>query len=156
MGAVPATAWSVPRAPGKWSPAEESEHITLAHELFADQLAGGRALDAVTSGWRRVALHWIVMPWILRTGRFPRARSPREAAPAGVALPCAVLTARLGAASRAVRSGLECRGKDAFRVRLPHPYFGDMTCVQLLRLTAVHTRHHLLTLSRATVGQRFG
>ncbi len=144
---VPAARWSLPRATGKWSPAEESEHITLAHEIFAQQLGGGAPVRVVITGWRRRALRWIVLPWILRTGRFPRGRSPREARPSAAAVPQDVLAARLGAAAAAIVSDLEQRGPAAFRQRIDHPYFGALTLAQLLRLTTVHTRHHLVTLS---------
>ena len=147
MALVPDAAWATPRATGKWSPAQESEHITLAHEVFAAQLAGGPPMAVVVSGWQRLALHWIVMPWILRTGRFPRARSPREARPSREPLPRVALSARLERAALAIRADLERRGRDACTHRLDHPYFGTMTAVQVLRLTEVHTRHHLVTLS---------
>lgn len=156
MESVPASAWAIPRAPGKWSPAEESEHITLAHEIFASQLSGGGPMRVVLTGWRGFAARWIVLPWILVTGRFPRARSPREARPRGEALPRADLITRLDSAARAIGTDLERRGRAAFTDRLGHPYFGAMTCSQVLRLTEVHTRHHLVTLSRSSPRQRFG
>ncbi len=143
-------AWLLPRAPGKWSPAQEVEHITLAHELLAQQLAGGPAMRVVVHGWRRLALRWAVLPWILRTGRFPRgARAPREARPSAAPASRRVLIERLEKAATAVGGELAQGGDRGFSRRLDHPYFGAMSVAHAVRLSAVHTRHHLASLSRS-------
>lgn len=143
-------AWTLPRAPGKWSPAQEVEHITLAHELLAQQLAGGPAMRVVVHGWRRLALRWVVLPWILRTGRFPRgARAPREARPSAAPAARRALIERLEAAVTAVGGDLGRSGDPGFSRRLDHPYFGAMSVAHAVRLSAVHTRHHLASLSRS-------
>lgn len=140
--AVPDAAWARPRMQGKWSPAQEVEHITLAHELFGAQLAGAAPMRVLITGWRGVLVRGLVLPWILRTGRFPRARAPREARPSPAPLDRQVLVTRLEAASTMISADLERRGAAAQTTRLDHPYFGAMTLAQLLRLTTVHTRHH--------------
>ncbi len=150
---VPDDAWARPRKPGKWSPAQEVEHITLAHELFGAQLAGAPAMRVVITGWRGVLVRALVMPWILRTGRFPRARSPREARPSPAPLGQRVLVARLAAASATISADLARRGDAAHADRLDHPYFGAMTLAQMLRLTTVHTLHHLRRLPGAATAR---
>lgn len=40
---VPAQKWLVPRAEGKWSPAEVVEHLNLAYDVFMRELGGDPA-----------------------------------------------------------------------------------------------------------------
>ena len=53
---VPSDAWDRPCREGKWSPAQETEHIALSYELFLSQLGGGPPMRAIATGWRRFAL----------------------------------------------------------------------------------------------------
>ena len=148
VGSVPAAGWALPCAPGKWSPAQEVEHIALAHELFAAQLAGAPPMRVLVSGWKASVLRGVVLPWILRTGRFPRAKSPREARPSAEADTPDALIARIEAAAAAVATHL-ATGESVRTRRVDHPYFGSMTLYQALVLSTVHTRHHQVTLARA-------
>ena len=145
--AIPGDAWARPRAEGKWSPAEETEHIVLSHELFLSQLHGGPPMRAIVTGWKLVALRWLMLPWILRTGRFPRgARAPRESRPIAVGASRADLLARMDRAVRGVIAALAPGDAAMSRLRLRHPYFGMMTAAQVLELSTLHTRHHLATM----------
>jgi succinate dehydrogenase/fumarate reductase flavoprotein subunit len=95
-----------------------------------------------------VALRWLVLPWILRTGRFPKgARSPREARPSAGAVTAIELSRRLEVAAAAIREALGRQGPDVSRRRVDHPYFGSMSAARAIRLTIVHTRHHLANLT---------
>lgn len=140
---VTSDAWDRPRREGKWSPAQETEHIVLSHELFLAQLGSGPEMRVIATGWRRFALRWLVLPYILRTGRFPRgARAPRESRPVATGAAREALFARL---DRAVRGVIESVRRDdgaASRRRLRHPYFGMMSVIQVVQLSTVHTRHH--------------
>lgn len=138
---VPDDLWTRARAEGKWSPAEETEHIVLSHELFLAQLRGGPPMRAIATGWRLVLTRWLVLPWILRTGRFPRARAPRESRPVATGAGRAELLARL---DRAVAGVIDLLRRDEPTVvrRLRHPYFGAITVTQAVRLSSVHTDHH--------------
>jgi hypothetical protein len=139
---VPDDLWARARAEGKWSPAEETEHVVLSHELFLAQLRGGPPMRTIATGWRQVALHWLVLPYILRTGRFPRARAPRESRPVVSGAGREDLLIRLDAAVRGVIE-LVGRGDNAVvRTSLRHPYFGTISVLQAVRLSAVHTDHH--------------
>ena len=145
--AIPSDAWERPRAEGKWSPAQETEHIVLSHELFLSQLHGGPPMRAIVTGWKLLALRALVLPWILRTGRFPRgARAPRESRPVAVGASRADLLGRLDRAVRGVSALLTADGSRVIRPPLRHPYFGMMTATQVVRLSTLHTRHHLASL----------
>lgn len=150
---VPAEQWDRPRSEGKWSPSQEAEHIVLSHELFLAQLAGGPGMRVIATGWRRFALRWLVLPYILRTGRFPRARAPRESRPGATPASRDELIARLDRATRGVVELVERDDRAAGR-ELRHPFFGLLSVVQVVQLSTVHTRHHAARMpgSRASGG----
>jgi hypothetical protein len=67
--AVPPTQWSIPRAAGKWSPGQVTEHVALAYEQ------SGRMLDGTFAGrakpWHQQLLaRWLGLPPLLRRGAF--------------------------------------------------------------------------------------
>jgi hypothetical protein len=138
---VAAAQWERPRREGKWSPAQETEHVVLSHELFLAQLGGGPEMRVIATGWKVFALRWLVFPYILWTGRFPRARAPRESRPTETALARGELFTRLDRATRGVVESLQ-RDDVAARPPLRHPYFGKLSVMQVVRLSTVHTRHH--------------
>jgi hypothetical protein len=67
--AVPQSAWTQPRAPGKWSPGQVIEHVAIAYEIARAILNGtfsGRAAPRLL----RPLIRTIVFNPILKTGRF--------------------------------------------------------------------------------------
>ncbi len=146
---IPDGAWSKPRAEGKWSPAEEVEHVVLSSEILLNQLRGGPEMRVIARGWRLMIIRWTVLPYILRTGRFPRARAPREVRPLGGTAPRAELSERLERAARGITNVLQADAAKGARSELRHPYFGPLTIQQILRLSTVHTRHHAARLPGA-------
>lgn len=81
-GRVPADKWLVPRAEGKWTPAEIVEHLNLAYDVLLRELAGGGGMAIRTKLWQRIMLRLTIMPKLLRGEAFPRGtRSPREIRP---------------------------------------------------------------------------
>jgi hypothetical protein len=135
---TPAEAWSQPAAPGQWSADEVTAHLRLALEALAGELSGGESMRLIPSPWRARVYRWVILPRILATGRFPRARAPRETRPSGTPLPREESLARLRAAADAVDR--LCAGTGARRVT--HPYFGRVRVVDMLRIFARHTAHH--------------
>ena len=153
--AIPADAWDQSRAEGKWSPAQETEHVVLSHELFLSQLNGGPPMRAIVTGWKLVALRWLALPWILRTGRFPRgARAPRESRPVAVGASREDLLGRMDRAVRGVGEALASGDAVISRLRMRHPYFGMMTVDQVLELSTLHTRHHLASMQTKPAARR--
>lgn len=134
--------WTVPRQPGKWSPAEVAQHLIRSYEPPLAELDGGPGYAVPVPWLKRLVLRWKVLPQILERGQFPKgAPAPREARPkAGAASP--------EDAVRRLRENAErfeeklCAADAARRVRLTHAYFGKLTAPQILKLLAVHTRHH--------------
>jgi hypothetical protein len=134
------SAWGREAAPGKWSPAQVTEHVSLAYERTRELLTrppGG----GVPRLFRLLIRHFYVQP-ILKRGRFPsKAKAPRPFQPSGAPAPAEALCARLEAAARGLEEDFEGQisaGKDV----LDHPIFGRVTLVDALRFQAIHTAHH--------------
>ncbi|HEX2204676.1 MAG TPA: DinB family protein, partial [Longimicrobium sp.] len=81
-------AWTRPWAPGKWTPAEITEHLTMTYEVVIGEMETGRGMAMKTSGWRLRLLRWVLLPHILFHRSLPlKARAPREVRPASVRAP---------------------------------------------------------------------
>ena len=136
---VEAAAWARPPAEGKWSPAEITEHLRLSLDAVCRELSGGPAMRPMVPAAVRTLLRWRLLPRILRNGRVPKARAPREARPAAPDLDAPRALQRL--AEELARFESACRACDR-SARISHPYFGRLTLSKANRLLAVHARHH--------------
>lgn len=134
--------WSRPRGPGKWSPAEVTEHVRLSFEVLLAELRDGTAMRIVVPAGKRFVLRRLLLPRIMRTGEFPKgARAPKEVRPTPTSATRADALARLAAAAR--EFGDACAGLPNPRSRrLTHAYFGGIRVPTVLRFLARHTRHH--------------
>ncbi len=142
-GRVSADAWRVPRADGKWSPAEIVEHVSLTYDVLLRELAGGGGMQIRTKLWQRLLLRLTVMPKILRGKGFPAgARAPREVRPP---VPSSSKDeAIVGFRDRGARfvSAAEEVHRTRPRARLTHAYFGTSTVANAVLLCARHLDHH--------------
>lgn len=132
--------WGRETAPGKWSPAQVTEHVTLAYEATRGILRGP-ASGGVPRLLRPLIRQFYVRP-ILRSGRFPpNGKAPRQFRPSGSPVPPEALCARLEDAARGFEAELErlaSEGKQA----VEHPVFGRVELPDALRFLALHTAHH--------------
>src|SRR4051812_42413091 len=69
--AVAPSRWSVPRGPGKWTPAQEVKHVVLAYDAFIRDLRDGIPMRLVGSAWKRIIWRAIGLTYILRFKRIP-------------------------------------------------------------------------------------
>jgi Protein of unknown function (DUF1569) len=153
---VEVSVWMMARQPGKWSPAEIAQHLVLSYEPPLAELEGGAGYAVRLPWWKRAVLRRRVLPQILVQGKFPpEAPAPREARPKnGIASPEeAVQRLRESAGRFALRIS---EAHASRRVRLTHSYFGKLTAPQILRLMAVHARHHSEQLCDIVPGSRKG
>ena len=146
---LPDAAWTRPLAPGKWSPAEITSHVTEAYRVLRRELEGGPGMQLRGSRWQRWVFRLTILPRILRAGTFPvGARAPREIRPNDIQKDPAGALPALAAEADAFARELSARAADR-RLRLSHAYFGFMSARQSLRLATVHTRHHARQLATA-------
>ena len=142
--------WGHPLAPGKWSPAEVTGHLTEAYLVLTGELAGAGGMRLLGPPLQRFILRYTLLPRLLASGRFPpNARAPAEIRPRQVA---AGPEQGIAACSRQAEEFITALAERATAgpVRLTHAYFGPLNLRQALRLSAVHTRPHARQLEAFT------
>jgi hypothetical protein len=140
------------RAPdGKWSAAAVALHVCNTYELGRDAMGSGKGMRLIVSPRYAWALRTFVLPWIIATTRFPRARAPREVVPGENETKRLTLDAartRLMGAAREACETMRRAGAAGSAPRMNHAYFGPLSPYSALRLLTAHTRHHARSLSR--------
>lgn len=97
------------------------------------------------------AIRIFILPWILTTTRFPRARAPREVVPSDhetASLSREAARARLTRAAREASDALRRADASPSAPKMTHAYFGPLSPHTTLRLLTAHTRHHARGLMR--------
>jgi hypothetical protein len=144
--ALPADRWDRAAAPGKWSPAQVSEHVALGAEVATDALRERSALPPIPR-FLRPLIRFLFLRRVLKSGRFPRGKAPAAFLPSQSPGPREVVLARVRAS--ADRFAAECRTlASAGTTRFVHPVFGALSVADYARLTALHADHHRPQLSR--------
>lgn len=145
--AVPPSQWATPRAPGKWSPAQVTEHVTLAYEQSGRMLHGSFTGSAMP-WYQQLLARRLGLPSILKRGDFGKGpfQAPDFLRPSASPSSSVTLLARLEAAAHDLEATL-AQASDARRVRVDHPIFGRLPLANLVRFLVVHTNHHRPQLS---------
>ena len=145
-GALAPSTWGRPRAPGKWSPGQATEHLVLTYELGRSILHGtfhGSAAPRVVRALIRV----LFLKRILRRGRFGRPTKTLEPLePAASPASPDVLAARLQAAATAFEEDMESAARSG-QATLDHPFFGKVHLDDYVRFQVIHTHHHRTQLA---------
>ena len=145
--AVSPAQWTTPRAPGKWSPGQVTEHVTLAYEQSRRMLQG-TFTGAPKPWYQQLLARWLGLPSLFKRGDFgkgpfqgPDFIQPSASPPSAVAL-----LARLEAVTRDLE-GSVAGASDSQRVTVAHPIFGRLPLTDLLHFLLIHTNHHRPQLS---------
>jgi hypothetical protein len=135
-----ASRWTTPRAPGKWSAAQVAEHVARTFEEGANAVAERPTKLPTVPRFMRPVAGWLFRR-ILRTGRFPKAKTTRplnpEATPTWSPSP-AEAKARLQATQAVFERECRARAGGTF----DHAAFGVVSVEDYVRFTELHTRHH--------------
>ncbi|HEU0015591.1 MAG TPA: DinB family protein [Longimicrobium sp.] len=139
---LPEAAWRTPWAPGKWTPAQITEHLAMVYEAMLREVRDGEPMKTRVSPFRQRLLRWFLLSHMLYHRTFPlRAPAPREARPRGEGQPHGEALARLRRSVDALEAEIH-RARAAGLSHLTHPYFGRVDLVRMMRLGAVHLEHH--------------
>jgi len=152
-GAVPQSAWTRPRAPGKWSPGQVAEHVAIAYEIALAILNGTFSARGAPRVLRPL-IRTIVFRPVMKTGRFKEGvKAPAPFLPTATPASVADLAARLQAAAGAFEKELEAAARMG-RTSVDHPFFGRVPLSDYSRLQAIHTRHHSRQLGTGDAVER--
>jgi uncharacterized damage-inducible protein DinB len=147
---LPTGAWSRSRGDGRWSPAEVTEHLSLAFDAAVRQMAGGERMAPRAGTVMQALLRWFLLPHIVFHRSFPlRARAPREIRPTSSDSDPGSAMDRFAAKAEAFEAAIAELAARERRRTLEHPYFGRITPLQMLRFSTAHVEHHRRQLERA-------
>ncbi len=136
--------WNAPRAPGKWSPAQVCDHVSLALEAGRKTLCG--ECGSGMPRWIRPLLRVLFLNRVLKTGRFPKgSKAPPEFQPSASPGPAAENLKRLEKVAADFDAEARRRGGEG-DVLIEHPVFGRIKVVDYVRLNSLHTIHHAAQL----------
>ncbi len=151
-GKLTEEAWTRPWSPGKWTPAEITEHLALLYEALLRELRTGEGIRIRVHGWRQKMLRTIVLPHILFHRSIPlRVRGPREVCPGAPRAPREALLHVLRELGERCEAELD-RARLAGAGHLTHPFFGRLEPVKAMRFIAAHMDHHRAQVERAARG----
>jgi hypothetical protein len=141
--AVAEPRWLVPRAEGKWTPAQETKHVILAYEAFLRQLTEGTPMRLRGNALKRRIWRLIGLNSILWRKRIPVAvNAPREVRPELVTSGPDELLPELRRRAGEFDVAFARAWRNEPRRRMTHYMFGTLSLDQGIRLVSVHTRHH--------------
>ncbi len=139
--AVPAPQWTEPRAPGKWSPGQVTEHVARAYEISLAVLQRTFPGPAAPSLLRPVIRTLFLRP-VLRNGRFGKGgKAPKPFRPGSTHTAPDALTARLQSAADGFEATVTAAARSG-QTTVDHPFFGRVSLTDYLRLQVIDTEHH--------------
>jgi hypothetical protein len=135
--------WNTPRAPGKWSPAQVTEHVARSLEEGANVVAGKRSKLPTLPSFIRPLGAWMFRRTV-RTGKFPKSKTSRGMNPEHTSptIPASPAEARTRLQAALATFEREARARAASGRPVESPAFGVVTVEDYARFTELHTRHH--------------
>jgi hypothetical protein len=140
-------AWAIPRAPGKWSPAQVVEHVTRILEESAHVASGAPSKFPTIAIFLRPLVRALVFNRILKRKAFLRMKASEAFVPAsGSATPA---EARVRLEGALARFDQVCRARAASGQKVVSSIFGAVSVADFARFQELHIRHHLLQMPGA-------
>jgi hypothetical protein len=147
-----AGAWTVARAPGKWSPSQVVEHVARSLDESANVVSGAPSKFPNLPFFLRPVARGLLFKRVLRTNAFPKARTNKAMDPASGPSTPADARARLeGALTRFDR---ECRACAKGAGIVESRTFGRVSVADYARFIELHTRHHCKQMPAAAEESR--
>ena len=142
--------WLVPRAAGKWTPAQVVDHLSRVYEVVTNEVEGGQGMRLRMTFPQRLFLRMMFLGRILRGGYFPEnAPAPYETRPGeGIADQSAAIAEFRARAAKFAAAVAKAHDGEA-RVRVSHAYFGTAPVDKATLLCARHIEHHEKQLPRS-------
>jgi hypothetical protein len=138
--AVPDGAWNVPRAPGKWSPAQVTDHVGVATRVARDAIAEKAGMGGIP-GFLRWLPRKLFFDKVLVRGFPTKSKGPAVFAPAHEPKPRAELIAQVErevAGMEADARAAAANGTSTFE----HTFFGRLKIADYVTFNALHFDHH--------------
>ena len=134
-----APVWEVPRAPGKWSPCQITEHVARTLEEGAHLVAGDTSVFPTLPPVIRPLVRSIFFKRVLKKDAFPNAKTVKALNPPDGPSP-AEARGRLEDALESFQDA--CRAQAARGQPIDHPVFGRVSVEDYAKFMKLHTEHH--------------
>ena len=138
---VPAERWVHPVEPGKWSPAQIADHVSISYEVAVRALKGDATNGSAPWFLRPIARAYAFTS-VLKNGAFPEVmRGPPSFAPSTSHPTYDASVIRMEAAVADLEAHtreMAGAGADTF----VHPVFGRLIVTDYVRYSELHARHH--------------
>ena len=134
------SAWTVSRAPGKWSPSQVVEHVARSLDESANVVSGAPSKFPNLPFFVRPVAKRFLFDRVLRTGAFPKAKTNKAMNPA--AGPATADEARTRLEGALARFDAACRACAQSSGVVPSKSFGTVPLADYARFMEIHTRHH--------------
>ncbi|MDA1082562.1 MAG: DinB family protein [Gemmatimonadetes bacterium] len=145
---VPDSVWNVPRAPGKWSPAQVTDHVGVSTKVVRDAIAEKGGMGGIPRfiRWlpRKLFFDKVIAKGFPKTAKGPPAFAPAHEPKLRPDL-VARIDAELDALDAEVRA-MAASGKTTFE----HTFFGRIAVADYVMFNAYHLDHHREQLPAAT------
>lgn len=134
------SAWTAPRAPGKWSPSQIVEHVARSLEESANMAAGRPSKFPRLPAVIHPVVRGLLFKRVLRKAAFPKAKTNKAMDPASGPSTPAEGRARLETAHQKFDEA--CRQAASHGERMRTTIFGAVPVEDYVRFMELHTRHH--------------
>ena len=132
--------WTTPRAPGKWSPQQVTEHVARTFDEAANLVAGRPAKFPTMPFFLRPIFRGVFFKKALRTGVFPSAKTFKAFDPESGPDSPAAARERIEAAHQGYQN--ECAACATGDGIVKSSVFGSVSVADYMRFTTMHTSHH--------------
>ena len=133
-------AWTIPRAPGKWSPSQIVEHVARGLEESVNMATGRPSKVPMPPAVVRLIARLLFFKWVLRKAAFPKGFKAHKAMnPASG--PATPTEGRIRLETAHQKLDEVCR-RIAADGRPMTTIFGSVPVQDLVRFSELHTRHH--------------
>jgi hypothetical protein len=142
-----AAVWTVPRAPGKWSPSQVVEHVARIMEESANVASGAPSKFPTVSPLLRPIVRIVFFRRTLKRNAFSSMKTIEPLDPASGSATPAEARVRLEAAL--ARFDAACRARAASGQDVVSSIFGRVPVAEFARFQELHVRHHYLQMPGA-------
>jgi hypothetical protein len=141
------TRWTVPRAPGKWSPSQVVEHVARIMDESANVASGAPSKFPSVPSLLRPIARIFFFNRTLRKNAFPRSKTIKDLDPASGSATPAEARVRLEAAL--TRFDRACRERAASGQDVVSTIFGAVPVADFAKFQELHVRHHTAQMPAA-------
>lgn len=139
--------WTVPPAPGKWSPSQVVEHVAMSLDESAKRVSGQPSNLPKVPSFLHPLVRTLLFKRVLKNRTFPKARTNKAMNPAsGPATPA---DARIRLETALAQFDRACRACASTSGTVASPAFGTVPVEDYAQFIEIHTRHHCKQLPGA-------